>query len=256
MKKRSLLAVKLTLVLSLLASLLAGCGLSSVVEENYPLEVVNQDGTATSYVYRAAGESVPQVAELLSEQRSPEQMSESSEERMFLVYSDEIIHLQQDPQQPEDTLIEVDSKEYVQRNYDSSFLQGYLTAQLIGSLFDSMGGGGGYRGYTSRDVYQPKQGSYREATSADKKMAPPMTVQKKGSITRRGSTDSSKGSVGSGGSIFNRNPGSGTDSNTGKSGSITRDNNKKDNGGIFGSPRKSISKPKTRVGSGKIGRRR
>lgn len=255
MKKRSLLAVKLTLVISLLASLLAGCGLSNVAQENYPLEVVNQDGAATSYVYRAAGESVPQVAELLAEQRSPKQISESSEERMFLVYSDEIIHLQQDPQKPEDTLIEVDSKEYVQRNYDSSFLQGYLTAQLIGSLFDSMNGGGGYRGYTSRDVYQPKQGSYREATSADKKVAPPMTVQKKGSITRRGTTDSTKNSVGNGGSIFNRNPGTGTDTNTGKSGSITR-NKKQDNGGIFSSPRKSITKPKTRVGSGKIVRRR
>ena len=73
---------------------------------------------------------------------TPDQSSPEDTERMFLVYGDEYYHLQQDPQKPADTLIEIDSKEYVQRNYDSSFLQGYLTAVLIGNLFDSMGGGG------------------------------------------------------------------------------------------------------------------
>lgn len=203
MKKRMALGLKLMLVLSLVMSLLSACGMPSV-QDTYPLESVSGSGNTTSYVYRAADRSVPEVAQELSEQRKPDQISAENEERMFLVYQDQYYHLQQDPNKKEDTLIEVDSKEYVRQNYDSSFLQGYLTATLIGNLFDSFGGSGygKYRGYTDRDTYKPNQGTYRAPTNNDKKAAPPITVDRKGSITRRGGdTDTS---VGSGGGLFSR----------------------------------------------------
>lgn len=246
MKQRSLLSIKIILVLSFLVSLLSGCGGPPDVKQSYPLESVNRDGNATSYVYRAANKSVPVVAKELSEENTPDDISKESEERMFLVYGNDIYHIQQDPAKPEDSLIEIDSKEYVSRNYDSSFLQGYLTAVIISDLFDSFGGryGGGYRGYTSKDVYKPKEGTYRKPTTDDKKMAPPLTVDRSGKISRRG-----KGTVGSGGNIFKREP-----STEQSRGSIKRGESG-DSGGIFGSPKRSYTKPKTRFGSGKIGRR-
>lgn len=244
MKKRMALGLKLMLVLSLVMSLLSACGMPSV-QDTYPLESVSGSGNTTSYVYRAADRSVPEVAQELSEQRKPDQISAENEERMFLVYQDQYYHLQQDPNKKEDTLIEVDSKEYVRQNYDSSFLQGYLTATLIGNLFDSFGGSGygKYRGYTDRDTYKPNQGTYRAPTSNDKKAAPPITVDRKGSITRRGGdTDTS---VGSGGGLFSRKK----EPSTG-----TVERNKR--GGLFNSPKSSYKKPKTRVGGGRIMRRR
>ncbi len=254
MKKRSVLSMKLLIVLSLVISLLSGCG-SGDLTKSYPLESVNKEGNATSYVYKAVGQTVPEVATDLSEQRKPDEISPVDPERMFLVYSNEWYHLQQDPDNKEDTLIEVDSKEYVQKNYDSSFLQGYIAASIIGNLFDSIGRGGTYRGYSSKDVYQPQQGSYRQATVDDKKIAPPLTVEKKGLITRRGKTNSSS-SRGSDDTIFSRGA---SDSNTSK-GTIKRGNS--DSGSsIFGSSssskssKKSVSKPKTKFGSGKISRR-
>lgn len=246
MKRRSLLSIKLMLVLSFLVSLLSGCGAPPNVKESYPLESVNRDGSATSYVYRAAGKSVPVVAQELSEENKPDDISADNNERMFLVYGDDIYHLQQDPAKPEDTLIEIDSKEYVRRNYDSSFLQGYLTAVLISDLFDSLSGkygGGGYRGYTSKDVYKPKEGSYRKPTDSDKKVAPPLTVDRSGKISRRGQSK-----VGSGGNIFKREPASDQSKGTIKRG-------ESGGGGLFGSPKKSYTKPKTRIGRGSIGRR-
>lgn len=155
------------------------------VQDTYPLESVSGSGQSTSYVYRGADRTVPEVAKELSDQRKPDQISAESTERMFLVYQDQYYHLQQDPKKPEDTLVEVDSKEYVRQNYSSSFLQGYLTATLIGNLFDTFGGrgSGNYRGYTERDTYKPKAGSYRAPTNNDKKLAPPLTVERKGSIT-------------------------------------------------------------------------
>lgn len=247
---RSLLSLKIALVISLVMSLLSGCGIGSPnVKETYPLESVNRDGSATSYVYRAADQTVPEVAKELSDEKKPDQISKEDPERMFLVYGNEYYHLQKDPKKETDTLIEVDSQEYVQRNYDSSFLKGYLTAVIIGHLFDSFGGGsGGYRGYASRDIYQPKQGTYHAPTTSDKKIAPPLTVEKKGSIFRRG-TKNSDTSVGSNGSIFDRKK----DSSNSSKGSISQ--GKTGSGGLFDSPKKSYTKPKTRIGSGKITRR-
>jgi hypothetical protein len=232
-------------VLSLMVSLLSGCG-SGNLTESYPLESVNKDGNATSYVYKAEGKTVPEVAVELTEKSKPDQISAEDTERMFLVYSNEWYHIQKDPENSENTLIEVDSKEYVQKNYDSSFLQGYITASIIGNLFDSIGRSGTYRGYSSKDVYKPNQGSYRQPTASDKKIVPPLTVEKKGLITRRGNTSSSSSTNRSDDSVLNRG------SNSTK-GSISRGS---DSGsGIFGSSKKSISKPKTRSGSGKISRR-
>lgn len=171
MEKRLAHGLKLMLVLSLVMSLLSACGAPSV-QDTYPLESVSGSGNTTSYVYRAADRTVPEVARELSEQRKPDQISAENTERMFLVYQDQYYHLQQDPNKAEDTLVEVDSKEYVRQNYDSSFLQGYLTATLIGNLFDSFGGRGSgtYRGYTNKDTYKPREGSYRTPTSSDKRL--------------------------------------------------------------------------------------
>ena len=249
MKKRLAHGLKLMLVLSLVMSLLSACGAAPSVQDTYPLESVSGSGQSTSYVYRAADRTVPEVAKELSDQRKPDQISAESAERMFLVYQDQYYHLQQDPKKPEDTLVEVDSKEYVRQNYSSSFLQGYLTATLIGNLFDAFGGrgSGNYRGYTDRDTYKPSAGSYRAPTSNDKKLAPPLTVERKGSITRRGSDKDT--SVGSGGGLFDRKKDQ-------SRGSIDRNKSSGGLGGLFDSPKKSYKKPKTRVGGGRIMRRR
>ncbi|MFB5675742.1 DUF4247 domain-containing protein [Paenibacillus terreus] len=235
--------LKIILALCLFMSVLSGCGAPSV-KDTYPLESVNGSGNATSYVYRAADKTVPEVAKELANSRTPEQMSPESTERMFLVYSNEWYHLQQDPKKPSDTLIEVDTKQYVQQNYSSSFLQGYLVASLLDDLFDTMRGGS-YRGYTSRDVYKPPAGQYHAPTKSEKKAIPPITVDRSGSVIRRGGTGSA---VGSGGSIFDRGGG---DQSSPSRGTINRNKG----GSIFDSPRKSITKPKTRIGSGKISRR-
>ncbi|WP_308634553.1 DUF4247 domain-containing protein [Paenibacillus silvisoli] len=247
MRKTGTYWIKLLLVFSLIVPLLAACGIGSTIEETYPLESVNGSGSATSYVYRAAGVSVPEVAKSLVDKAKPDQQSPEKTDHMFLVYSDRIIHLQQDAAKPEDTLIEVDSKEYVRNNYSSSFLEGYLIASLIGDLFDNgRYGHGTYRGYKDRDVYKPKSGNYHAPSVQEKKAIPPMTVNRSGSIFKRSkNADSSK--VGEGG-LFNKAPP--------KSGKITRDSGSSGSkSGSWLAPRKS-SKPKTRVGSGRISRRR
>ncbi|WIV17780.1 DUF4247 domain-containing protein [Paenibacillus polygoni] len=249
MNKRFWHILKITLVLSLFVSLLSGCG-APAVKDTYPLESVNSSGNSTSYVYRAANLTVPEVADELMEDRTPDEVSPVDTERMFLVYPNELYHLQQDPDQPEDTLIEVDSKEYVQRNYSSSFLQGYITASILDSIFDVMRGSGNYRGYTSSKTYTPTQGQYRTATDKDKKIAPPLTTKRSGSIIRRGLGESANTKKTDNGGILNRDTSSSSSSTKGK---IER--GKSSGSSIFSSPKKS-TRPKTKFGSGRISRRR
>lgn len=251
MNSRGFAILKWLLAFLLVLSLLSACG-APAVSEKYPLESVNKDGSQTSYVYRAAGETVPEVAAKLAGQRQPQQISPDNDERMFLVYSEQWYHLQRDSDKPEDTLIEVDSTEYVRHNYNPSFLEGYLTAALVGSLFDMMGSYGEYRGYNQRDVYKPGS-SYHAPTASEKKAIPPITVQGKGYITKRGSAADGAGSPRSG--RFGKGS-DGASSGTG-SGKITRSG---DGGGgsspdSWLTPRKS-KVPKTSKSFGKIRRRR
>ncbi|WP_217593081.1 DUF4247 domain-containing protein [Cohnella sp. GbtcB17] len=243
-------SIHLTVMLALVATLLSACGSSPNVKETYPLESVSGSGSQTSYVYRAAGETVQEVAAALEAKKKPEQVSKDDPDHMFLVYSDQIIHVQKDPNKPEDSLVEVDSKEYVRQNYSPSFLEGYLLASLIGNLFDSSRGGyyGDYRGYGSQKSYPPTTGSYRTPTVSDQKVAPPLTVDKKGSIFKRGGKSDSGSSVGSDGLFGKKKP---------TTGSITRDgtSGSKGKSGSSFKPRKT-TKPRTSFGgSGRIRRR-
>ncbi|MBO7744907.1 DUF4247 domain-containing protein [Paenibacillus sp. MWE-103] len=245
MRSKGSYLLKFLLVFTLVFPLLAACGVNQKIEEQYPLESVNGSGASTSYVYRAAGVSVPEVAKALVDQQKPQQESAEAKDHMFLVYNDRIIHLQQDTEKPEDTLIEVDSQEYVRQNYSSSFLEGYLLASFLGNLFDNgRYGHGSYRGYDDRGTYKPTGGSYHAPTAQEKKAVPPMTVTRTGSIFKRSKNADTTSPSGAG--SVTSNP---------SKGKITRDTDGGKKSGSWLTPRKS-SKPKTRVGFGRVSRRR
>lgn len=245
MRSKSSYLLKLLLVFTLIFPLLAACGINQKVEEMYPLESVNGSGSQTSYVYRATGVSVPEAAKALADKSKPEQESPEKTDHMFLVYADRIVHVQQDTAKPEDTLIEVDSKEYVRNNYSSSFLQGYLVASLLSNLFDNGHyGNGSYRGYGDRGAYKPSAGSYHAPSAQEKKAVPPMTVTRTGSIFKRSKNADTTTKSGSGGVMSNPSKGK-----------ITRDSDSGKKSSSWLTPRKS-SKPKTRVGFGRVSRRR
>lgn len=212
--RRSWLGLKGLLIVSLLASLLSGCGAASAgtsAGADYPLESVAGEGDSWSRVYRAAGKSVPEVADEMAAAEKPQEISERQTERMFLVYPDRWVHLQQYKEKPEDTLIEISSRNFVQQNYDPSFIQTYFAAvvvsELIDEVFDAVEKSkyGKYRGYASKDTYKPI-GSYRKPTTQEiQSVPPPVTKQGTGSIVRR----SDSGKVGSAPSASGSSAGSG-----------------------------------------------
>jgi len=222
------------------------------VSDAYALESVSAaDGGQSSRVYRAENKTVPEVAQELIEQEKPEEMSEENPQHMFLVYSDAWYHLQQDTDKPTDTLIQVDTKEFVKENYESSFLKAYFVASVLSDILDGMSdNGGSYRGYSSKDVNKPG-GKY---STPDKAAPPPVTKEGTGTIIKRGQK-SETGTVGSSGSLFEK-PASSSSQSTGK---IIRDSSgssSSNKGSSIFSPSQK-SPPKTKVGgSGRITKRR
>lgn len=189
MKMKLSLVIKIILVFVLSTTLLAGCASSgnnrSDVTGGYPLISVSKNGNQESYLYQAKMQSVPQVAQKLSKQKKPDQISKFSNQQMFLAYPDELYNIQRDKKDPKNTLIEVSNKEFVRNNYSSSFLNGYLSAVLLDRLFQSVGNhAGNYRGYT---IGSPARQSakYQAPTVNEKKIVPPITKQTTGTIIRR-----------------------------------------------------------------------
>lgn len=183
----------------LIIALLTGCGADAVryIKDEYPLVSVEGKGTNLSKVYLVEGKNVPAVATELAAKESPKEKSKESEDQMFLVYSDKVINIQKDPSESKNTLVQVDSIEYAKTHYDSSFLQGYLTATLLQSLFGgnwfNNKGSYDYRGYTRTPTYNAGNGNATAPTTDTSKDKKPTTSDRTGTF-KSGTANPSSGS--------------------------------------------------------------
>nr|WP_205516922.1 DUF4247 domain-containing protein [Paenibacillus sp. SYP-B3998] len=182
----------------MIISLLTACGADagSYIKNQYPLVSADGNGSNLSKVYAVEGKSVPAVAAELAAKEPPKEKSKESDDQMFLVYDNKIINIQKDPKDSNNTLVQIDSIQYAKSHYDSSFLQGFLTATILQSVF-----GGGwfnnrtsydYRGYTRTPAYSSggSTTSPRTDTSKDKS---PTTSDRTGSF-KTGTGSSNTGS--------------------------------------------------------------
>lgn len=182
----------------LIIALLTACGADAgrYIKDEYPLVSVEGKGTNLSKVYLVEGKNVPDVATELATKESPKEKSKESDDQMFLVYNDKVINIQKDPKESENTLVQVDSIEYAKTHYDSSFLQGYLTATLLQSLFGGSWfnnrGSYDYKGYTRTPSYNTGGKTTTPTTdvSKDKK---PTTSDRTGTF-KSGTANPSSGS--------------------------------------------------------------
>lgn len=135
MKKTASKALALLLACSVM---LVGCGgqnAQEFIKDKYNLESADGTGSSTQKVYRAEGKDVPDVAEDIADKQKPDEMSKKDDDDMFLVYQNEIIHVQKDAENPDDALVEVDSKQYVSQHYDPNYLTPFLAGMLIANMF-------------------------------------------------------------------------------------------------------------------------
>ncbi len=183
--------LKLFLALLLTASLLVGCaGADAYIKDTYPLVDVKGSGKETAKVYAVAGKDVRATAAELTAKEKPDEISKADSERMFLVYANKLIQVSRDPENPESSLVSVETISYAKQHYDSSFLQGYIAATLLQTVLGDSGGrrtsGGSYS-----DTSKPKQ---QEPPAAPKPHAAPASgTAKPATSDRSGSFSTSSG---------------------------------------------------------------
>lgn len=229
----------------LIISLLTACGdAGKYVKDQYPLVSVDGKGSNLQKVYSVEGKNVPAVAAELAAQETPKEKSKESEDQMFLLYNDKVINVQKDPKDSNNTLVEVDSIQYAKEHYDSSFLQGFLTAALLQSV---MGGGWfnshrdyDYRGYTRTPTYSSGGGTTANPPTTDSSKAKQPTTS-----DRTGSFKTGTGSSGSTSGVNTGGANSGSSSTTRKNDGSTQNKVTKPSG----------SKPSTSTRSGSFKRR-
>ncbi|UQZ82814.1 hypothetical protein SK3146_01974 [Paenibacillus konkukensis] len=217
-KKRSMQLLSVMLVVALIA----GCGnASNYVKDHYSLIDVQGQGKNTAKIYSVEGKDVPAVAKELASQEKPKETSKESQDQMFLVYDNKIINVQKDPDNAGNTLVELDTVEYAKEHYDSSFLEGYVAASLLQSLFgggwfNGSRGSSDYKGYTTSKRYDD-YGKYQAAPSASGSgsTSSPSTTDRKGSFSTGSKSTPSTGSTSNSGS-------SGSSSSSSSSSSIRK----------------------------------
>lgn len=171
---------------------------SGYVKDHYPLVDVQGAGKENAKVYAVSGKTVPTVANEIASKETPKEKSKENEDRMFLLYDDKVINVQKDPANEGSTLVEIDSISYAKSHYDSSFLNGYLTASLVhtllGSLGDALSGssgsGTGYGGYNTTDAPRNTQ-----ATAPPKAKDTPSTTDRTGTFKSKDGADSGSAAV-------------------------------------------------------------
>ncbi|PWK13769.1 DUF4247 domain-containing protein [Tumebacillus permanentifrigoris] len=147
MKKSATKALAILLACSVM---LVGCGGSNTqstatsksaqnvqdyLKDNYAFVSADGSGSTMQKVYRAEGQSVPAVAEDIADEQKPSEMSKQDDDDMFLVYQDQIVHVQTDAENPDDALVEVDTKQYVAQHYDPNYLTPFLAGMVIANMF-------------------------------------------------------------------------------------------------------------------------
>ncbi|WP_028547869.1 DUF4247 domain-containing protein [Paenibacillus sp. UNC451MF] len=254
MKKRSVQWLAILLVFALLTA----CGnAGNYIKDNYSLIDVQGQGKNTAKIYSVEGKDVPTVAKELASQEKPKETSKESADQMFLVYDNKIVNVQKDPDNASNSLVELDSIEYAKQNYDSSFLQGYVAASLLQSLFgggwlNSNRGSSDYRGYTSSKRYED-YGKYQAA--------PNSSTPKSGSSDTTPSTTERKGSFSTGSKATTPNSSgtTGSNSSSSKSGSSSSSSSIRKNDGstpTYKAPSSSSkSSPSTSTRSGSFKRK-
>ncbi|KKI93194.1 hypothetical protein WQ54_04905 [Bacillus sp. SA1-12] len=147
--KKSLLLVMLCFVL-----LLSACavgpqgptggslfkdGIAEFIETNYVLQDVvssQQGSNEISEIYLAENKSIDKVAADLQAYEKPREVSEKKDDKQVLIYQDSFVILTKNQDNPEHTLVEISTYNFVRNNYNPSFFNGLFAFWLLDSVLD------------------------------------------------------------------------------------------------------------------------
>ncbi|MFD2673563.1 DUF4247 domain-containing protein [Marinicrinis sediminis] len=129
--------VILLLVSMMILTACGNGGLQQQLEDTFVrADVVYNEQGSEATIYRSFNSSVAQTVQRVQELEKPLHTSKNDSEHMFLVYEDHLVHVMQDAAKPQNTLVELSDKQFVQQSYSMGLLETYLILQIVDEVFD------------------------------------------------------------------------------------------------------------------------
>jgi hypothetical protein len=114
-------------------------GIAEFINTNYILHDVvtsKERSEDISEIFIAENKSIDEVATELQAHETPREISEKKNDKQVLVYNDSFIILTPDENNPENTMVEMATTNFVRDNYSPDFFDGLLVMWLLDDLLD------------------------------------------------------------------------------------------------------------------------
>ncbi|CDQ41259.1 MULTISPECIES: DUF4247 domain-containing protein [Virgibacillus] len=114
-------------------------GIAEFINDTYTFHDVvssQEDSSDISEIYIAENKSVDEVVSELQEYKEPQKVSEKSDQKQALVYNNLFVIITEDEEDPDNSTVEVASKNFVRDNYQPSFFNGLFALWLLDEVLD------------------------------------------------------------------------------------------------------------------------
>ena len=111
--------------------------IESLVQQAFPLLDTVQTEQGISKIYMTKELTLPEVADELSDNIQPEEISERQSDKQVLVYPDNFVIIQESNSEPGLVTIELASDQFVKNNYSPDFFDGLLAFYILNRVLDT-----------------------------------------------------------------------------------------------------------------------
>ncbi|WP_186578383.1 DUF4247 domain-containing protein [Aquibacillus kalidii] len=110
--------------------------ISTIIGDNFNLLETVKGENNIAIVYATNKFTVSELVSTLTSTVEPKQQSELIDNQQVLIYPDHFVTIKQSEEDPDSTLIEVASDQFVRDNYSPSFLQTYFALKILDDVLD------------------------------------------------------------------------------------------------------------------------
>lgn len=99
----------------------------------YLLDVINGEAEE-AYIYATRRFEAAELASIVADLKEPVEMSDFQEDRQILIYDSHFVTFKQAEEDPDSTIIEVASDQFVENNYSPNYFGGFFTFLLLNRM--------------------------------------------------------------------------------------------------------------------------
>ncbi|TGB04063.1 DUF4247 domain-containing protein [Halobacillus salinus] len=110
--------------------------IEELIQRAFPLLDTVQSDNGVSKIYMTRELTLPEVADQLSDQVQPQEISERQSDKQVLVYPETFVIIQESSEEPGLVTIELAGDQFVRNNYSPSFFDGLLAYYILDEVLD------------------------------------------------------------------------------------------------------------------------